>query len=569
MNTSMTVTIRRLMNAFIVIFLLVSGVAAYVQVGNQAFFNGPLLAGGNYETLARKCPPVDSPLRGRILDRNGNVIAQTVPDDAKSGNYVCGYHRVYSQWAINDGLAPLVGYYTYAYGSGGLEQTFNNDLSGNSLASVIPLQAQVRAKLLHSAQYGNDIYLTIDKNVQDKVAQYYDKSAIIDPNPAGVCQKQAGLVGSVTVEDPNTGQILAMYSYPTYDPNQIEEADSLDPTVRAAGQAYWKKLNQDPRAPLLNKSAQGLFVPGSSFKALTLLAGLDSGKYSLNTPFSLADATNFKVPDGENIKWYDYFNGVWKGRLSDADFPITTTQGFAFSDNSMFARMAYTMGPDTWLSYARKFGIATPGTNSPAVPFDGPAAQSIAYNAITNGQPTTFGGDLLAESGFGQGQLLISPLTMTEISATIATNGYLYDPHAVMKVVAHGQNPADVAPTNDKIAFGGGPIIQPQTAQAARQAMYAVVNYGTANYGLPPDPLTGNALKFTGTHVGGKTGTGQLQSGDPNAWWISLAPDDQAPNAPSGAKYVITVMKEHGGEGACQVYVADDVYQYIFAHPPK
>ena len=569
MNTSMTVTIRRLMNAFILIFLVVSGVAAYVQVGNQAFFNGPLLAGGDYETLSRKCPPVDSPLRGRILDRNGNVIAQTVPDDAKSGDHVCGYHRVYSQWAVDDGLAPLIGYYTYSYGAGGLEQTFNNDLTGNSLASVIPLKDQIRARLLHSPQYGNDIYLTIDKSVQDKAAQYYDRSAIIDPSPNGVCQKQAGLIGSITVEDPNTGQILAMYSYPTYDPNKIEQSDAVDPKVRAAGQAYWAQLNKDARAPLLNKAAQGLFVPGSSFKTLTLLAGLDSGKYALDTPFSLADATNFKVPQGENIPWYDYKNGVWKGRLSDSDFPITTTQGFAFSDNSMFARMAYDMSADTWLSYARKFGISTPGTSSPAVPFDGPAAQSIAFNAITNGKPTSFSGDLLAESGFGQGQLLISPLTMTEISATIAANGILYEPHTVMKVVAHGQNPTDVAPTNDKVAFGGGPIIQPQTATAVRQAMYAVVDYGTANYGLPADPLTGNVLKYTGTHVGGKTGTGQVPPNDPNAWWISLAPDDQSPNAPGGAKYAITVMKQYGGEGACQVYVADDIYQYLFAHPPK
>ncbi|HKS69012.1 MAG TPA: penicillin-binding transpeptidase domain-containing protein [Ktedonobacterales bacterium] len=569
MNTSMTVTIRRLMNAFIIIFLVISGVAAYVQVGNQAFFNGPLLAGGNYETLARKCPPVDSPLRGRILDRNGNVIAETVPDDAKSGAYTCGYHRVYAQRAIDDGLAPLIGYYTYAYGAGGLEQTLNNDLSGNSLASVIPIKDQIRAKLLHSAQYGNDIYLTIDKNVQDAAAKYYDRSAIIDPSPNGVCQKQAGLIGSVTVEDPNTGQIVAMYSYPSYDPNKIEQADSRDPALQAAAQAYWKQLNQDARAPLLNKASQGLFVPGSSFKTLTLIAGLDSGKYALDTQFSFADATDFKVPQGEDIPWYDYFNGVWKGRLSNGDFPITTTQGFAFSDNPLFARMAYNTGADTWLSYARKFGIATPGTSSPAVPFDGPSAQSIAYNAITSGKPTSFSGDLLAESGFGQGQLLVSPLTMTEITATVAANGYLYEPHAVMKVVAHGQNAADVSPTNDKVAFGGGPIIQPQTATAVRQAMYAVVNYGTANYGLPPDPLTGNVLKFTGTHVGGKTGTGQLQSGDPNAWWISLAPDDQAPGAPGGAQYAMTVMKAHGGEGACQVYVADDVYQYLFAHPPK
>ena len=75
---NMNVTIRRLMSVFTLLFLLISGVAAYVQVSNQAFLGGPVLAQGDYDP--RRCPPFDAPLRGKILDRNGVVLAESVKD---------------------------------------------------------------------------------------------------------------------------------------------------------------------------------------------------------------------------------------------------------------------------------------------------------------------------------------------------------------------------------------------------------------------------------------------------------------------------------------------------------
>ena len=114
----------------------------------------------------------------------------------------------------------------------------------------------------------------------------------------------------------------------------------------------------------------------------------------------------------------------------------------------------------------------------------------------------------------------------------------------------------------DRVPYGGGPIVEPQTAAAARAAMWSVVDYGTANYS--PNPVTGISLKASGTHEGGKTGTGQSGNVSPETWWISLAPDDQASGG-GPAKYVISIHKEHSGEGACQVWVADDIYQDLGA----
>lgn len=535
MNTNMNVTMRQLMTTFIIFFLLISGVAAYIQINNQAFFNGPALASGQYDQ--RKCPPYDAPLRGRIMDRNGNLIAQTVPDP----NSPCGYRREYASWVASSGLAPLIGYYSYQYGSAGVEQSYNDQLAGIQTGETFQNST---AKLLHEARYGNDLYLTIDKNVQEQASQTYDTDYL----SGSVCQPAGSHPpGSLVVEDPNNGEILAMVSKPSYDPNKID-----DPT-------YWSQLNNDPEAPLLNHASQGLYDPGSTFKTVTLLAALDTGTLSLDTTFTKDQAVKYTV-NGEPIPWYDYQDGTWSYIPDSQLFPLSLRDAYAYSDNTVFARTAVKLGASTWLSYVRRFGIATPGTDVPSVPFDAPYNQSIAYPAQQNGKPVDFTDNLLAESGFGQGKLLITPLTMAEVASTIAAGGTMYVPHVGWKVVPHGTSVSDVLPTAPQM-YGGGPAVRPETAQSVRQAMWAVVDHGTGFAGLQRN---GIYPKDSGVSMGGKTGTGQTNNDNPETWWISLAPDDQAPGG-SGAKLALTIMKEHSGEGACQVWGANDLYNYVFS----
>jgi peptidoglycan glycosyltransferase len=547
----MNVTIRRLTSLFIILFLLISGVAAYIQINNHAFLNGPVLAAGPLDP--RVCDaPDDQAWRGTIYDRNGVKLAYSVQDPTAD----CGYRRVYT----DPTLSPVIGYFSYKYGASGIEAAFNDYLAGTGVGAS-PNDAL--NKILHRQRHGNDLYLTIDDKLQQQVAALYESRAVVYGAPNCETAGTTPPPGSIIVEDPNTGQILAMYSSPSFDANKI--------TLNAQGEpnypGYWESLNANQFDPLLNHATQGLTDPGSTFKTLTMLAGLDSGQYSLNTPFDYNSATTLTV-NGETIRWEDYFNGTWNGVLTQNNFPITLQQGFAYSDNTMFARVAVQIGADTWLKYARAFGLKTPGYQAPVkpVPFDEVSAQSGAYNQFTSGQPTQFTSNpnLLAESGFGQGQLFITPLTMTEIVSTIASNGYLYEPHMVSQIVPYGESRDSVLPggdglIGDRVAYGGGPIIEPQTAAAMRAAMWSVVDYGTANYGLS-SPETGVQLRDTGTHEGGKTGTGQGVNTNPETWWISLAPDDQAPGG-GAAKYVVTVHKEQSREGACQVFVADDIYQ--------
>ncbi|HZC76611.1 MAG TPA: hypothetical protein VE258_02615, partial [Ktedonobacterales bacterium] len=173
MNTNMNVTIRRLTNTFILFFLILSGVAAYIQIDNHAFVNGPELAASQYDP--RHCPPYDQPVRGTIYDRNGVKLAWSELDPTA----VCGYRRKYA----DPSLSPLLGYFSYHYGVAGIEATYNDILSGVGHGESV--QDPVN-KLLHKPRYGQDIYLTIDDKVQQKANGLYDTSAIY----GGVCQPQ-------------------------------------------------------------------------------------------------------------------------------------------------------------------------------------------------------------------------------------------------------------------------------------------------------------------------------------------------------------------------------------------
>jgi cell division protein FtsI/penicillin-binding protein 2 len=528
---NMNVTIRRLMSVFTLLFLLISGVAAYVQISNQAFLGGPVLAQGDYDP--RKCPPFDAPLRGKIYDRNGVVLAETVKDDTAT----CGYRRKY----YDASLSPLIGYFSYRFGTAGVENTYNDALSGVNQGAPKQFDQQaandpgdlndLKNKILHEPRSGQDIYLTIDENLQQQANKLYDTHA-----NGSVCQPAgSNPPGSMIITDPRTGEVLAMVSRPFYDPNKIDDPN------------YFQQLQAAPDNPLLNHATQALYAPGSIFKTVTMIAALDTNKASLNKTYTEDEAVNY-VANGQPFRWDDFINGY----PPNLQFPITMQDGYAYSDNVIFARVAVdSVGKDTWLSYVRKFGIQTPGVDVSPVPFDAPYAQSSAYLAKTNGKPTDFSPNLLAESGFGQGQLLISPLTMAEVTGAVAANGNLFVPHVVMKAQPKVGGPF----TQDPQVYSGGQIFSPDTAAKVRQAMWAVSSYGTGS------TVSHNGIHLANSPVkeGGKTGTAQLESGLPHAWWISLAPDDAAPGG-GAAQMVITVMKEHSKEGACQVFVADDTY---------
>jgi peptidoglycan glycosyltransferase len=547
---NMNLSIRRLTFVFIGLFLLVSLVMVNIQV-----FQSPALAASSYNP--RHCMRSEEPLRGTIYDRHGVWLVKSVADDKAQ----CGYRRVWNTAAVSAGLAPIIGYFSYQYGATGVEGHYDEPLSGASgsvQCNVLDpqcLAAQIQSTynhLLHKQAKGSDIYLTIDLKLQQQANALYNDPRNIYGGP---CQTPgSNPPGSIIVEDPNTGEILAMVSRPYYDPNRIS-----DPT-------YWHQISTSSANYLLNRASQGLYDPGSTFKTVTMAAGLDTGQYALDTPFTLDqdeggieqnlghyqdedhdpdqdEALYFSVPSGETIVWYDYFRQPGSNGWIGIPTPVTLQAGYAYSDNVIFARVAYKLGADTWLNYVRRFGIATPGTPVNAVPFDSAYAQSRAYNPGTE-----FTGDLLAESGFGQGQLFITPLTMAEVTSTMAADGQLFVPHVLYATAAPGQ-PLNNALAQQPQLYSGQPVIRSETAAAMRDAMRMVFTDGTIGH-TARTTIAALALE------GGKTGTGQTANEVPQTWLITMAP---ATSSTTG-KLVVVIMKERSGEGACQFATADDIY---------
>ncbi len=522
---NMNASIVRMTYVLLGLLLMVSLVMVNVQI-----FQSTDLQASMYNP--RHCLASSEPVRGSIFDRNGVKLVWSTPDK----NAPCGIRRQWNPDAVKAGLAPLIGYFSYRYGASGVEAYYNQLLSGASGAApqcdvtqvdcLIAEGKNTYNRLLHRQTQGSDLYLTIDLKLQAQVNALYNQ----DAETGGPCQLPGSdPPGSITVENPTTGEILAMVSRPYYDPNRIDD------------DTYWNQLIHSSNSPLVNRSAQFTYVPGSTFKTVTLSAGIDSGQFKLDTPFDKGSSR----PSGQPLRWDDYFPSATSNGWQGIPFPLTLQDGYAYSDNVLYARVAVQLGASNWLDYVRRFGINTPGSPTTAVPFDGAVTQSRAY---TPG--ATLSNDLLAESGFGQGQLQISPLTMTEVTSAVANNGSLMVPHVMYKQVAPGADAGSAAPQAPE-QFGGGPVIQPTTAAAVRQAMRAVVQYGTA--------AAGQTVKLANspTMVGGKTGTAQLSSGLPHAWWISLAPAV----GPGPARLAVVVMKEHSGEGACQIFVGEDVYK--------
>jgi penicillin-binding protein A len=506
---TMNRSIVRLTYTFLGLFLVISLVMVNVQI-----FQAQSLQASSYNP--RLCMADSQPLRGSIYDRNGVKLVWSVAD----ANAPCGYRRVWNPAAVSAGLGPIIGYYSNRYGASGVEATYNDVLNGVHAASL----NDVENNLLHKQVVGSDLYLSIDLKLQAQVNALYNLHA----EEGGVCQTPGSdPPGSITVEDPQTGEILAMVSRPYYDPSRVD-----DPT-------YWNQLINSPASPLINRASQGLYVPGSVFKTVTLAAALDTGQVDLNnTTYTKSQVYDFVV-DGHDFHWDDSFNG--------APFPMSVEQGYAYSVNEIYARVAMQIGQTTWLNYVKRFGIKVPGSDVPAVPFDGAYGQSSAYPPGAPLDPVTF-----AASGFGQGDLQISPLTMTEVASTVANNGNLVVPHLVDKIVPAGQSAASTTAVTPSI-YGGGPVIQPQTAALMRQAMRATVQYGTIAQGQSV------RLSQSAADYGMKTGTGQVSNNNPQTWLITISPSVNDVNTPGNL--AVTVMKEHSGEGACQLFVADDTYR--------
>ncbi len=390
--------------------------------------------------------------RGTILASDGSPLA--ISHGAK---------RVYPQGAL---LAQAVGYASSRYGTSGLEDAFDAELTAHTDA-VDPL-SQLR-QILAGAKgppRGADVVTTLDLTVQRALVQDLSRY----PRAAGV------------VLDTQTGAVLALASIPAYDPNRLD--------------ALWTELLHDPASPLLDRSTGGLYPPGSTFKIVTAADALDGGSATL--------ASTYDDPGYITIG-----NATIHDDEGEAGGYTDLTGAFAKSSNVDFAQIALKIGVDSWYQYAAKWGLGKPVEFDLPVARDRVPAKKDVYDGI------------LAQLGFGQADLLVTPMRMALVGATIAREGSTPRPFLVRRV-------GSLAPTKPETL---AQPISADTAHAVRDMMVAVVKRGT-----------GTAAALPGVTVAGKTGTATNPHGRSHAWFVGFAPAEDP-------RYAAAVVIENVGYG--------------------
>jgi peptidoglycan glycosyltransferase len=377
-----------------------------------------------------------------------------------------GDKRVYPQGSL---VAHAVGYASSRYGTSGLEDAFDRVLTApTGVLDPIGQLSEILAGT-HGPPRGADVVTTLDLTVQRALVAQLRRYS-----------RAAGIV-----IDPRSGAVLAIASVPAYDPNALD--------------ARWSSLLHDPASPLLDRSTGGLYPPGSTFKIVTVADALDA---NVVTP-----ASRFNDTGGLTI-------GNFTVRNDEEE--VTGNQdlagAFALSSNVDFARIALEIGVDRWFDYAAKWGLGQP------VEFDLPVARDRvpAKNAVSSG--------ILAQLGFGQASLLVTPMRMALVGTTIAHDGTTLRPYLVRRIA--GSDTA-IATRPEIIAEP----VSPDTAREVRDLMIAVVARGT-----------GTAARLPGVTVAGKTGTATNPHGRSHAWFVAFAPA-QAP------RIAVAVVVENVGYG--------------------
>ncbi len=410
-----------------------------------------------------------NPRHAAIAVGRGSILAS----DGTPLAVTHGTKRTYPQGAL---VAQAVGYASGRYGTAGLEDAYDRVLTAHTDA-VDPLSqlAQIIGGTRGKPR-GADIVTTLDLKVQNALVAGLSRHA-----------RAAGIV-----LDPRTGAVLALASVPSYDPNALDR--------------LWPTLIKDPASPLLDRSTGGLYPPGSTFKIVTAADALDAGVITPQSTFS------------------DY-GGLTIGNFTvhNDEEEVTGTQdlagAFALSSNVDFAQIALKIGVDTWYQYAAKWGLGQPEDFDLSVTRDRIPRKKDIYAGI------------LAQLGFGQASLLVTPMRMALVDATIANEGTTPRPYLVRRV---GGSETSIAARPETLAQP----ISADTAHVMRDLMVGVVKRGT-----------GTAARLPDVTVAGKTGTATNPHGRSHAWFVAFAPAE----APRVAVAVVVENVGYGGTYAAPI----------------
>jgi peptidoglycan glycosyltransferase len=341
--------------------------------------------------------------RGQILDRH-EVPLVTVEQD---GQMIRRY--LYPE------AAPVVGYYSLRYGVGGVEAAYDDVLRG---IAGLDERERLAIRVLHRPQVGGDVRLTLDLEVQRAAEAALD-----------------GRSGAVVVIGVPSGEILAMASSPTFDPNRLDET--------------WDDLSEDPSAPLLNRATQGLYQPGAGIQTVLLAEALNLEVASSGDRLT-GERLSAEV-DGQILRCGEAPDGAVRS-LADA---------YRLACPAPFIGLAERIGSKSLHAAFGDFGL-----------LDAPQLQLPAAAVALDAPPSHAD---LQDLAIGQGDLLVSPLQMAQVATAIANKGTIPPLRLVSATREPGGYWIPVPPSGHTRA-----AIRPDTATAVAGAMAEAVRHGAA-----------------------------------------------------------------------------------------
>ena len=407
-------------------------------------------------------------------------------------------------------------------GKTGIEYAFEDYLKGQDGIKQIDMSVDGTVQeeyVTKEAVKGSDVVLTIDLNLQ-KVTEEALANSIKKINSGGYSQRYATNAGAAVVMEVKTGKILAMASYPTYNPQDFVGTISTE---------KWNEYNNNVDKPLRNKAIQDNYAPGSIFKMVTAITGLETG------------ATTTKERVRDTGTFYKY-NESWRCWLRGGHGWVNITTAIEKSCNYFFYTIGTRIDIDDLAKYAKYFGLGVKtGVELPSETAGTVASRETAEKYGRG----WYAGDMMS-AVIGQSYNSFSPLQMTKYISMIANNGKIVNPTIVESVIrADGTeiNKDEVEKAiKEKLGITDTDVedlkISQESINVAKEGMKSVTSdeSGTAYSVFKNFPI----------EVGGKTGSAETASGSgngkTNAWFAGFAPYDDP-------EIAVVVFIENGGHG--------------------
>ena len=382
-------------------------------------------------------------------------------------------------------------------GKSGIEKYYEKELRGTKglKITVVDVHNREKERFMDGAfdtlpEAGTDIILGLDADLQ-AYGEYL----------------MAGKTGSIVAIEPTTGQILAMVTSPTYDPNEL--------VGRKRGMRY-NELLKDPEKPLINRAISGTYPPGSTFKMINGLVSLQSGVINANTAYPCNGPKSAPIKcthfHGSPVRLYDAIENSCNPYFWQAFQDMMNSK--RFENQKAAFKFWYDLVTSFGLGSAVKTDIPfTVAGNIPKMEYYDKVYRGV-WNALT-----------IRSLSIGQGEILVTPLQLANVAAAIGNEGYFYDPHYIRSF----------GNSDDSVSFEKHIInIDQRHFKDVKKGMQSVFEgeHGTAKWSKIPD-IT----------IGGKTGTAENPHGLDHSIFMAFAPVENP-------QIAIAVVVENAGFGS-------------------